>query len=53
MKSIRLRFLIAALAVVLGTALANAQTSADAPPHARCTAPNLAWAATWDFSPVN
>jgi Spy/CpxP family protein refolding chaperone len=32
MKSTRLRFLIAALVVVLGTALANAQTSADAPP---------------------
>ncbi len=32
MKSTRLRFLIAALVVVIGTALANAQTSADAPP---------------------
>jgi protein CpxP len=31
MKSIRLRFLIAALAVMLGSAIANAQT-ADAPP---------------------
>src|ERR1700722_10215437 len=32
MKSIRNRFLIAALAVVFGTALANAQTAPDAPP---------------------
>jgi len=32
MKSTHLRFLIAALAILLGTALANAQTSADAPP---------------------
>lgn len=32
MKSIRFRLVIAALAVVLGTALAKAQTAADAPP---------------------
>jgi periplasmic protein CpxP/Spy len=32
MKTIRNRFLIAALAVVFGTALANSQTAADAPP---------------------
>ncbi|HKH98283.1 MAG TPA: Spy/CpxP family protein refolding chaperone [Candidatus Sulfotelmatobacter sp.] len=32
MKSIRFRFLIAALAVLLGTAIAKSQTATDAPP---------------------
>ena len=32
MKSIRLRFLIAALAVLLGSAIAKSQTAPDAPP---------------------
>jgi len=32
MKSIRYRLLIAALAVLFGTAIANSQTAADAPP---------------------
>jgi Spy/CpxP family protein refolding chaperone len=32
MKSIRFRFLVAALAVVLGTAIAKSQTPGDAPP---------------------
>ena len=32
MKTIRTRFLIAALVVVFGTVLANSQTAADAPP---------------------
>lgn len=33
MKSIRLRFLVAALAVMLGSAIANAQTADAAPPQ--------------------
>jgi Spy/CpxP family protein refolding chaperone len=32
MKSIRFRFLVAALAIVLGAAIAKSQTAADAPP---------------------
>ena len=35
MKSIRFRLLIAAAAVLLGTALAQSQTADDPPPHRR------------------
>ena len=42
MKSIRFRLLIAALAVLLGTAIAKSQTAAMLPRRLRCTATNSA-----------